>query len=76
MNLDEDIKKQKLATVPFLLNLASLSQTLLKAMTSDVLQICKSPVEITYFTVNYMINYINFYYSEARCHTAFGIVCS
>ncbi|CAL1679213.1 unnamed protein product [Lasius platythorax] len=44
MNLDEDIKKQKLATVPFLLNLASLSQTLLKAMTSDVLQILKPDV--------------------------------
>ncbi|KAL6431054.1 hypothetical protein ACFW04_007061 [Cataglyphis niger] len=38
VNLDEDTKKQKLATVPFLLNLASLSQTLLKAMTSNVLQ--------------------------------------
>lgn len=44
MNLDEDTKKQKLATVPFLLNLASLSQTLLKAMTSDVLQILRPDV--------------------------------
>lgn len=34
--VDEDTRKQKLATVPFLLNLASLSQTLLRAMTSDV----------------------------------------
>jgi len=41
MNIDEDTKKQKLATVPFLLNLASLSQTLLKAMTDDVLQTCE-----------------------------------
>ncbi|XP_066597550.1 integrator complex subunit 5 [Prorops nasuta] len=37
--IDDDTKKQKLATVPFLLNLASLSQTLLKALTTDVLQI-------------------------------------
>ncbi|KYM81411.1 Integrator complex subunit 5 [Atta colombica] len=44
INLDEDTKKQKLATVPFLLNLASLSQTLLKAITSDVLQILKSDI--------------------------------
>lgn len=57
MNLDEDTKKQKLATVPFLLNLASLSQTLLKAMTSNVLQTCKPPIEIIFFMVNYMINY-------------------
>ncbi|XP_020294482.1 integrator complex subunit 5 isoform X2 [Pseudomyrmex gracilis] len=38
VNLDDEIKKQKLATVPFLLNLASLSQTLLRAITSDLLQ--------------------------------------
>ncbi|XP_046419986.1 integrator complex subunit 5 isoform X1 [Neodiprion fabricii] len=38
INLDENTKSQKLATVPFLLNLASLSQTLLKALTTDVLQ--------------------------------------
>ncbi|XP_012524934.1 integrator complex subunit 5 isoform X2 [Monomorium pharaonis] len=44
VNLDEDIKKQKLATVPFLLNLASLSQTLLKAITSDVLQILRPDI--------------------------------
>ncbi|XP_039302665.1 integrator complex subunit 5 isoform X2 [Solenopsis invicta] len=44
INLDEDIKKQKLATVPFLLNLASLSQTLLKAITSDVLQILRPDI--------------------------------
>ncbi|KAG5330161.1 INT5 protein, partial [Acromyrmex heyeri] len=44
INLDEDTKKQKLATIPFLLNLASLSQTLLKAITSDVLQILKSDI--------------------------------
>lgn len=40
VNIDEDTKNQKLATVPFLLNLASLSQTLLKAITTDVLQTC------------------------------------
>ncbi|KAM0729054.1 Integrator complex subunit 5 [Formica fusca] len=44
VNFDEDIKKQKLATVPFLLNLASLSQTLLKAMTSNVLQTLRPDV--------------------------------
>ncbi|KAL6261168.1 hypothetical protein P5V15_008692 [Pogonomyrmex californicus] len=44
VNLDEDTKKQKLATVPFLLNLASLSQTLLKAITSDVLQILRPDI--------------------------------
>ncbi|XP_032683314.1 integrator complex subunit 5 isoform X1 [Odontomachus brunneus] len=44
VNLDEDTKEQKLATVPFLLNLASLSQTLLKALTSDVLQTLKPDV--------------------------------
>ncbi|XP_076180595.1 integrator complex subunit 5 omd isoform X2 [Ptiloglossa arizonensis] len=44
MNIDEDTKKQKLATVPFLLNLASLSQTLLKAITSDVLQTLKPDI--------------------------------
>lgn len=44
INLDDDTKKQKLATVPFLLNLASLSQTLLKAMTSDVLQILRPDI--------------------------------
>ncbi|XP_024943698.1 integrator complex subunit 5 [Cephus cinctus] len=38
LNADEDTKKQKISTVPFLLNLASLSQTLLKAITSNVLQ--------------------------------------
>ncbi|XP_070157213.1 integrator complex subunit 5 [Polyergus mexicanus] len=43
-NFDEDIKSQKLATVPFLLNLASLSQTLLKAMTSNVLQTLRPDV--------------------------------
>ncbi|XP_076653027.1 integrator complex subunit 5 omd [Halictus rubicundus] len=42
--VDEDMKKQKLATVPFLLNLASLSQTLLKAITSDVLQTLKPEI--------------------------------
>ncbi|OAD58560.1 Integrator complex subunit 5 [Eufriesea mexicana] len=36
VNIDEDTKNQKLATVPFLLNLASLSQTLLKAITTDL----------------------------------------
>lgn len=46
MNVDEDTKKQKLATVPFLLNLTSLSQTLLKAITSDVLQTRKFQLEI------------------------------
>jgi len=55
INLDEDTKKQKLATVPFLLNLASLSQTLLKAITSDVLQICMFLIEIT-FKVNLMLS--------------------
>lgn len=66
MNLDEDTKKQKLATVPFLLNLASVSQTLLKAMTSNVLQTCKSLIEIIFFSelYNYIINYVYFYYSE------------
>jgi len=49
VNLDEDTKKQKLATVPFLLNLASLSQTLLKAMTNNVLQTCKSLINIIFF---------------------------
>ncbi|XP_076684692.1 integrator complex subunit 5 omd isoform X3 [Andrena cerasifolii] len=44
MSIDEDTKKQKLATVPFLLNLASLSQTLLKAITSDVLQTLKPDI--------------------------------
>ncbi|XP_072762301.1 integrator complex subunit 5 [Anoplolepis gracilipes] len=44
VNLDEDTKKQKLATVPFLLNLASLSQTLLKAMTNNVLQTLRPDV--------------------------------
>ncbi|XP_018404264.1 PREDICTED: integrator complex subunit 5 [Cyphomyrmex costatus] len=44
VSLDEDTKKQKLATVPFLLNLASLSQTLLKAITSDVLQILRPDI--------------------------------
>lgn len=44
VNADEDTKKQKLATVPFLLNLASLSQTLLKAITSDVLQTLKPDI--------------------------------
>ncbi|CAL7942676.1 unnamed protein product [Xylocopa violacea] len=44
VNIDEDIKNQKLATVPFLLNLASLSQTLLKAITSDVLQTLKPDI--------------------------------
>lgn len=43
VNLDEDTKKQKLATVPFLLNLASLSATLLKALTSDVIQTREFP---------------------------------
>lgn len=55
VSLDEDTKKQKLATVPFLLNLASLSQTLLKAITSDVLQICMFLIEIT-FEVNIMLS--------------------
>ncbi|KAK1117511.1 hypothetical protein K0M31_016544 [Melipona bicolor] len=44
VNIDEDTKNQKLATVPFLLNLASLSQTLLKAITSDVLQTLKPDI--------------------------------
>ncbi|KAL0106307.1 hypothetical protein PUN28_016197 [Cardiocondyla obscurior] len=44
INIDEDTKKQKLATVPFLLNLASLSQTLLKAMTSDILKILRPDI--------------------------------
>ncbi|EFN88542.1 Integrator complex subunit 5 [Harpegnathos saltator] len=44
VNLDDDTRKQKLATVPFLLNLASLSQTLLKALTSDVLQTLKPDI--------------------------------
>jgi len=55
MNIDEDIKKQKLATVPFLLNLASLSQTLLKAMTDDVLQTCEF---LKYYCNNTYINII------------------
>lgn len=41
VNVDEDIRQQKLATVPFLLNLASLSTTLLKAITTDISQIRK-----------------------------------
>ncbi|XP_076236302.1 integrator complex subunit 5 omd isoform X2 [Calliopsis andreniformis] len=44
VNVDEDTKKQKLATVPFLLNLASLSPTLLKAIISDVLQTLKPDI--------------------------------
>ncbi|KAG9432056.1 integrator complex subunit 5 isoform X1 [Apis mellifera carnica] len=44
VNIDEDTKNQKLATVPFLLNLASLSQTLLKAITSDILQTLKPDI--------------------------------
>lgn len=41
INVDEDTRQQKLATVPFLLKLASLSPTLLKAITSDISQIRK-----------------------------------
>ena len=41
ININESIKLQRLATVPFLLNLASLSPMLLKALTSDISQICK-----------------------------------
>lgn len=41
VNVDEDTRQQKLATVPFLLNLASLSTTLLKAITTDISQIRK-----------------------------------
>ncbi|CAK9817794.1 Integrator complex subunit 5 [Anthophora plagiata] len=44
VNVDEDTKNQKLATVPFLLNLASLSQTLLKAITCDVIQTLKPDI--------------------------------
>ncbi|XP_006609851.1 integrator complex subunit 5 isoform X2 [Apis dorsata] len=44
VNIDEDTKNQKLATVPFLLNLASLSQTLLKAITNDILQTLKPDI--------------------------------
>ncbi|XP_012270853.1 integrator complex subunit 5 [Orussus abietinus] len=44
VNINDDTRKQKLATVPFLVNLASLSQTLLKAITTDVLQILRPDV--------------------------------
>ncbi|XP_035740370.1 integrator complex subunit 5-like [Vespa mandarinia] len=44
VNVDEDTRQQKLATVPFLLNLASLSPTLLKAITSDISQILNPDV--------------------------------
>lgn len=37
--INEDVKQQKLATVPFLLSLASLSPMLLNALTSDISQI-------------------------------------
>ncbi|XP_008210247.1 integrator complex subunit 5 [Nasonia vitripennis] len=39
VNVNEDTKVQRLATVPFLLNLASLSSMLLKALTNDLSQI-------------------------------------
>ncbi|XP_043477683.1 integrator complex subunit 5 [Leptopilina heterotoma] len=43
-NMDSESRIHKLATVPFLLNLAKLSPMLLKALTTDVLQILRPDV--------------------------------
>ncbi|XP_058797109.1 integrator complex subunit 5 [Phymastichus coffea] len=44
VNVNDDMKTQRLATVPFLLNLASLSSMLLKALTGDISQILRPDV--------------------------------
>ncbi|KAJ8666827.1 hypothetical protein QAD02_008489 [Eretmocerus hayati] len=44
IDVNDNTKAQKLATVPFLLSLASLSQILLKALTSDISQILRQDV--------------------------------